>query len=810
MRLLATLILRPLRRDLLRTLLTTLAVALGVAVIVAIDLAGDAATGSFRSSMETLAGKTDLEVRANGGVDEHWMAALAALPFDAHFAPAMEAQGTIRGIGSVPVYGLDLLGQEGAVVSKDLAARLHGAAQVTVNLDGRAQTFSVAHTIDAPNSEFLALDIAAAQQALGRYGKLDRIDVSVGGDEDFARVERAIRGLLPAGYLVEKPGARSDENQRMLRAFRWNLRVLSYISLVVGAFLIYNTISVSVVRRRAEIGILRAVGASRRAIFLVFLSEALLFGLAGGATGAGLGRLLAGGTVQLISTTVNALYTTSRPTPVVLSWQEWAMALATGMIVAVASAFAPAREAMGVAPTEAMSLGAHEHRGRLRWRRGLAWSAVLAGLAVAASQAAPLGGFPVGGYAAALLCVGSAALAAPALVLAVHRATRAAVGRRVESLLAARSLAASLPRTSVVVGALATAIAMMASVGIMVGSFRATVALWLDVQLRADLYVAPAVSAGAGLHPVLPPQVSAILAGVPGVAAIDEYRALDLRFRGERTTLAAGNLEIVRRYGRLKFLPGEDRDAILRSLPGADRAVVSEPFATKFGVRAGDRLAVALGGQNVTLTVAGIYYDYSSSQGVLVVDRSTMLRYLPGQPATNIAVYVGRGADAAAVERAMRLATAGMGVTIAPNRELRRVSMQVFDRTFAITWALEAVAVLVAMLGAANSLLALVLDRRRELALLRYLGASTGQIRGMILTEAAFLGFLAAVLGLALGFALSLILIFVVNKQSFGWTIQFHPPGGLLAAALLVIWLVTVVAGLYPARIAARLDSTVC
>jgi putative ABC transport system permease protein len=806
MRLLRTLILRPLRRDLLRTALTILAVALGVAVVVAIDLAGDAATGSFRSSMETLAGKTDLEIRANGGIDEQWFARLDALPYDVHFSPVMEAQATIRDVGSVPLYGLDFLGQEGVVVSKALAARLNFPAVVTLNVDGVPLTLSVARTVDAGTAEFLGLDIAAAQQALNRYGKLDRIDVAFGPGEDFGKVEQTIRGLLPAGYLIEKPGARSDENQRMLRAFRWNLRVLSYISLVVGAFLIYNTISVSIVRRRAEIGILRAIGASRTTIVALFLSEALLFGIAGAAVGILLGRVMAAGTVQLISATVNALYTTSRPTPIHLTGTEWIAAMFTGTAVALASAFAPAREAMLVAPTEAMSRGAHEHHARLRWHRGLVWSGLFAVLALAASQAKPAGAYPVGGYVSALAAIASAALAAPALVLAINRATKAIAARRVESLLAGRSLAASLSRTSVVVGALATAIAMMASVGIMVGSFRETVALWLDTQLRADLYIAPAMQAGAGVHPAIPSQVAGIVASIPGVAATDLFHALEFRFRGERTTLGAGNLDIVRRYGRLRFLHGEDRDAILRSLAGQDRAIVTEPFANKFSVQPGDRLAIPLGGRTVTFTVAGIYYDYSSSQGIMIVDRSTLLKYLPDQPVTNIAIYLKPASDADAVQHEMQLRTAGMGVRIAPNRELRRLSMQVFDRTFSITWALEAVAIVVAMLGAANSLLALVLDRRRELGLLRYLGASPAQIRGMILTEAAFLGLFAAILGLALGFALSLLLIFVVNKQSFGWTIQFHPPWLLLSGALLLIWCVTVLAGIYPARIAARLN----
>jgi putative ABC transport system permease protein len=482
--------------------------------------------------------------------------------------------------------------------------------------------------------------------------------------------------------------------------------------------------------------------------------------------------------------------------------------IAAGTVVALASALAPSREAMGVAPVSAMGRGAHERLARLHWGRDLIGSAALAAAALVASQAGPVDGKPLWGYAGALLAIASAALAAPALVLLVTGSSREAVRRLfgAEGLLAGRGLAASLPRTSVIVGALATAIAMMASVGIMVGSFRETVLVWLDQQLRADLYVRPAGRTGAGQFPALSGGVAGLVASVPGVEAVDVFHGLELRYRGGRATLGAGDIDIVRRHGRLRFLGGQDRDAILRSLPGQDRAVVSEPFANKYGVRAGDTITLPLGGRSVRLTVAGVYYDYSSELGYVIADRSTLLKYLPGQPVTNLAVYLEPGADVTAVRRRMEALTARQRVVIAENRTLRAGAVVIFDRTFAITYALEAVAILVAMLGAANSLLALVLDRRREFGLLRFLGAAPGQIRRMVLIEAGFLGLLACLLGLALGLALSLLLIYVVNKQSFGWTIQFHPPVTLLAGALSLIWLATVAAGLYPARVAARLN----
>src|SRR5258708_5784494 len=462
-----TLILRPLRRDLPRTTLTILAVALGVGVVIAIDLAGDAATGSFRSSLENLVGKTDLEIVANGGVDERWMAALAALPVNARFAPVIETQGILEHVGAVTVYGVDFVAQarrgpagkpvptdldSAVIISSGLAKRagVKEGGQITFTLYDADQTFRVAGIADAGDAEFALLDIATAQRALREYGKLDRIDVFVSPNEDFARVEREVRAALPASYRIEKPGTRSEQNQRMLRAFRWNLRVLSYISLVVGAFLIYNTISVSVVRRRPEIGILRALGAGRRWILWLFLGEALLFGLAGSLAGIALGRLMAEGAVGLIAQTVNSLYLSSRPPAAALCVPPVRLAIFCGIAGARLFSPSPPPGALHVAPVEAMGRGAHEHQVRLHVRPDLLWAAAVAFVAVAVSLIQPIDGKPIAGYAATLLAIVAMALAAPAVVTGLAVVTRnaslALFGP--EGLLAVRGLAAALARTS--------------------------------------------------------------------------------------------------------------------------------------------------------------------------------------------------------------------------------------------------------------------------------------------------------------------------------------------------------------------------
>jgi putative ABC transport system permease protein len=253
------------------------------------------------------------------------------------------------------------------------------------------------------------------------------------------------------------------------------------------------------------------------------------------------------------------------------------------------------------------------------------------------------------------------------------------------------------------------------------------------------------------------------------------------------------------------FLSGRATNKVLADLRGANAVIVSEPFANKRHVRAGDSITLPLGQGRATFRIADVYYDYSSERGTILMDRDTLLRYLPDPAPSNLAIYVARDASIAIVRAEVEHAAAGRRILIFTNRDLRGEALRIFDRTFAITYALEAVAVVIAVMGVAGALLALVIDRRRELGLLRFMGAASGQIRKLIMVEAGFLGLLAILSGVVLGFALSLILIFVINKQSFGWTIRFHWPVAVLAGALSIVYVATVLAGLYPASVAVGL-----
>jgi putative ABC transport system permease protein len=829
------LMVRPLLAEPVRTALTILAIALGVAVVLAIDLAGTAAAGSFRSSMETLAGDSDLEIIASGGVPEGAAGTLSALPFPVRISARIEDYAIeVDTQHSFPLLGLDLiaegdghedaassfhmerpedalkyLGQYDSIwVGQSLVHKAGDRIKLLVNDQVREYTVRGVYPDANGNAAAVVMDLAAAQVALNRFGRVDRILVKFPPTASLEEWQQRLRGALPTGVEVRPAGTGTDENRRMLAAFRWNLRLLSYIALVVGAFLIHNTISVSVVRRRAEIGIVRALGASRGTVLAAFLGEAASFGLIGALLGLPLGRLMASGAVRLMSATVEALYVSSRPGSIALNASAVVTAMIIGIGVSVASAYSPAREASLVPPVEAMARGRREYTARVHKTRDLL-IAVLLGLGAAlASRAPAVAGKPLFGYLATLLLIVASALAVPALVDATTRSFSRLLGKilGVEAALGSRSLSASLRRTSVLVGALSTAIAMMTAVGIMVGSFRQTVLLWMGDQLPADLYLRPAGDPAADRHPTISPELADKIAALRGVAAIDRLREYEISYEGMPAELGSAELRVLRSYHKADFLSGRSSADVLAELREANAVIVSEPFANKHHVQKGDAITLSLGDTKTAFRIADVFYDYSSERGALLMDRNTALRYLPDPAPSNLAIYIAPDARLESVRAEIEQASAGHRVLIFSNRDLRCEALRIFDRTFAITYALEAVAVIVAVLGVAGALLALVIDRRRELGLLRFLGAASGQVRKLIMVEAGLLGLLATFAGVAQGFALSLILVFVINKQSFGWTIRFHWPVAVLLSALTVVYAATVLAGLYPANVAVRLN----
>lgn len=844
-------IVRPMTQEPWRTAITVIGIALGIAVVLAMRLANASAVRGFETALEAMSGKTSLEIVSPGvGIDERRLSSLDWLAEFGTASPVIEGDAGVRtevGHEAVRVLGVDILrdralreyrleaaGARGALTARELLSLLlepdaiiltHAFAArrgvgvgraIELSMGDRARTFIVRGLLGsegparALDGNFAIMDIATAQVAFGRLGRIDRIDLRLLDPDRVDASEQAIAARLPPGLSVQRPSRRGAQVEKMLAAFHFNLTALSYIALVVGLFLVYNTVSVSVIARREEIGVLRALGTTRRRVLILFLGEGAALALIGCALGLGIGRALASAAVTLTSATVTTLYVAAAAIVPPLDWSQVALAFGIGLPLSLVAAAAPALEAARVTPLAAVRGSVLAERARppsLTATPAIA-AAVLIGLAAVLSQQGPVRGLPLFGLGAAIALVfGGAFLVPGALgllaVLAARPLTKmfAIAGR-----LAHANLAGSLSRLSVSVAALSLSLSMMVAVAVMIGSFRETVMYWVGQTLQADLYISPARRSGSSRDAAIAPEVERRVRAHPQVAAVDRFRSINVPYGEALVGVASGEFAVLLSHGSLLFKGPADGRAALAQGIGRDAVVISEAFALKYRLSAGDRLTLPTPAGPAGFDVLAVYYDYSSERGFAVMDRTTFVRHFGDARPASLTVYLREGAEPDRVRAELLAATPDEHrLFVHTNASLRREVLRIFDSTFAITYALEAIAIFVAILGVAGTLLTLVLERRRELSMLRLVGASRRQVRAVVMIEAGLLGVVCQCLGLLVGLGLSLILIYVINVQSFGWTIQFHLPVGFLVQSSLLVLTATILSGLYPARIAGRL-----
>ena len=661
----------------------------------------------------------------------------------------------------------------------------------------------------ALDGNLMVMDIAAAQWMFGRIGWVDRVEIRLAADGPIERTLDAVAGRLPDGLSVQRPSRRGEQVERMLAAFHLNLTALSLVALLVGLFLVYNTIAVSVVSRREEIGALRALGVTRAQVLGLFLGEAAVLAAVGTALGLLLGRGLAWSALTLTSATVSTLYIATAAAAPALDRGHVLLGIAVGVPLSLAAAAIPALEAARVSPLAALR-GADRLGSRYRVPLGTVGIALgLIGLAAWCARWEPVNGLPLGGYAAALALVFAAAFLVPAVLYTLGRAGRVVLPRLlgVEGMLANSNLAGAIPRLAVSVAALAVALAMMVAIAIMVASFRDTVVYWVGQTLQADLYLGPATRNRGARGASLSPEVEAIVGAHPAVAVVDHLRALTVTVDGVPVQLNAHDVRALAERGYLGFkAPAGAGPARIAAIADRREVLVSESFSVKHRLGVGDQVRLPVARGEPTFRIAGVFYDYSNDRGVIVMDAGTFARAFGERPPSGLAVFLVPGADAEEVRAALGAALPpDRRVYIYTNAGLRQEVLRIFDATFTITYALQLVAIVVAMMGVAGTLVTLVIERRHELAVLRLIGADRGQVRRLVVIEAALLGAVSQALGLGVGILLSLVLIYVVNLQSFGWTIQFHVPVAALATMSVLVLVATALAGLYPAHRASQL-----
>jgi putative ABC transport system permease protein len=840
---LKALVLRPILREKIRTSLTILGIAVGVAVVVAIQLANQSALRAFRESVDAVAGRANYQLVPDvAPLDESVLLRLQPLWSEGvRFAPVIDVEGMMEPAqqpirllavdlfsdlhfrdykyAQIQTGGKEEIGQflalfeEDAIVLPAPFAKEHGLKlgdPVALSIEGRRRTLRIRGILEARgpatafNGAIAVCDISVAQRAFGLAGKLSRIDLMV----PEGRAEELLRRVqLPAGTRIERPSRRNERVERMLRAFRVNLFALAGVALLVGMFLVYNTVLISILRRRRDVGVLKTLGTSPGQIFRAFVGEGLLFGIAGSVVGIVLGNLLASGILRAVGQTVNALYVASAPESVELTPGVIALGFAVGIILSIVSALQPSLEAARVPPSAMIRPGLQQRVAHPRALGLAAMACFLAGALV--SRIPPVQGIAVAGYVAVLLVVAGFSLLAPFVVRATARLARPPLERifGMVGKLAAASLPASLRRTSVASAALSLATGMMVAVALMVGSFRETVRIWVDQTVQSDLWLRPAKGLSNAPTAVFPAGIANDLRAIPFVTSFDRIRARQILYGEDLITLTSGEFDVAaKEFGLHMVAPRSGNDA-MRDARQHGGVFVSEPFSTKYKKSAGDTVDVPTPRGPRRLRISGVYRDYSNDRGVIVMDRPQYVRAFGDETANTIVIYLREGTDKNHARRELeRLLGPKYNAFVVMNAEIRTEVMRIFDQTFMITYALLGVAIVVAVLGIVNTMAALILERTRELALLRVGGLSTGELRTMIVLESSLLGVASTVAGLVMGYALSWILIYVINKQSFGWTIDFHTPGALIAASLAVTFVTATLAGLAPARLAQRID----
>ena len=813
-------------------------VALGVAVIVAVDIAIGSASRAFEIANDAVVGRATHEIVGGpGGVPESVYVALRRTHPEWSFAPVVEAyvanvaniatadepSRTLHLLGVDPFaeapfrshlrvsasagWLLDVLTRPGAAVLTRDAARQLGinvGDDLPIQVAGRRVRLELVGLLTpsgALEREALAgvviVDIATAQEVLERTGTLTRIDLRP--RQDAAEVG-ALTSALPAGLRLQSAGQGPRLAAQMTNAFELNLTMLSALALLVGAFLIYNTMAFAVVRRRGLIGVMRVLGVTRAGIFALVLTEALVVVTIAGGLGLAVGIWLSRGLLQLVTRTLNDHYLVVS----VASVQLDPLVLVKGPLLAIlaglAAAAVPAWEASRVSPGVALRRSAVEIR--TRQAVPVAVAAGVACLLLSASLVALDSANLSIGFAALFALVAGFALIAPGatwgmlwLGQPIMRVFGGTLGP-----IAARSAAASLSRTSVAVAALMVALAATVGVGVMVDSFRRTVVTWLDTTLQADFYVGVP---GRGPHRALPTDLADAIAKIPGVEELSLGRAVEVSTENGPLSLLVLRLAAESRDG-FHLLEGEG-SSVWPAFEFGGAVLVSEPLAWRQGLHPGDGIALQTDRGLRTFPVAGVHRDYQSGRGSVVMARSTYRRFWADDTVTGIGVYVRPGSDLDRIKSAVQAELpSNQHVVLRSTGKIKQASLEIFDRTFTITEVLRLLATVVAFFGVLSALMALSLERAREVAILRAQGATVMEVYVLVQTQTGVLGLIAGLLALPLGLALALVLILVINRRSFGWGMDIHIDPMILLQALGIAVGAALLAGLYPAVRMAR------
>jgi putative ABC transport system permease protein len=654
-------------------------------------------------------------------------------------------------------------------------------------------------------ANLVIMDLGNFQEYFGKTGLLSRLDVSA--DED---ARERIRGLLPSNLLLQEKERIIENRKALLKSFRYNLQFVSFISILVGIFLLYNTVFISVVKRRTEIGILRGLGAGKKTIVGIFLIQGLVLGSVGSLLGIVLGQVFAYFSAAAIGSTISTMYSAVEVYDYLISWSDAAKALMLGLFVSFAASAVPAYEASRIRPNESAREGSFE--GKYKKFHGLfslagLFFVVLGGaLSLIDYHYMPFD-FPFLAYAGILFIITGFTLFSPFYLSTALQVSKKLLEKFFgpTGTISGGDIRGNVYRFSVALMSVAISSALIVALLTLIFSFRNSLKEWIHKNISADVYIKPSSCVSNFCFFPLSEEVVGQVKQFPEVAAIDEFRTLAIDFRDGKIVAGFGNPDIGRTY------PAEtdtaSRNDGTASTDHGRTVGISKYLSIKYGLKEGDPVEIPTPSGKREFVVRDVFSSYSTTSGFIYLDRKYLKEYWGLDDSTQLGVYLREGMDADGfIVELKRLLPPNYSLDIMNNEELRNRVMSIFNKTFSITYAIELISIIVSLMGVVNTILALVLERKREISIIRYLGGSWDQIRNMLVLSAGLLGICGIFLGLILGSAMSVIFISVVNKISFGWEIHFRFPVLPLFLVSCLLFLTTLGAGLIPSRVAKKID----
>jgi len=827
------------RKHVLRTILTTAGIVLGVAVFVGMHTANQSVLFAFSQTIDRIAGKTELEVTAGEpGFDESVLELVQDAPSVRVAVPVIEAVVDTKtiddgGQGSLLVLGIDMTGDrslrdyelesgdeaiiddplvflaqsDSIILSKEFADRNHFVSRqrVTLGTAEGAKAFTIRGIMkssgltSAYGGNLAVMDIYAAQKMFGRGRTFDRIDLAVKPGVALADSARELRARLGPGFQVDAPAGRGRQFEAMLAAYTIGVNISSAFALFIGMFIIYNSFAIAVTERRTEIGILRALGATRRQIRWLFLGESVVTGLVGSIAGVAAGVLIANGIAASIGTLITDVYGVAQRTDeIARNPALLALALAIGVATSLVAAWIPARSAARVDPVQALQKGKYQV---LSAGESAARAAIAAALAAGSIVCLTGGRSRPIFYLGYGLTIVASLLLSPLLSLALAKAIRPVLKwiRPVEGALAADSLIQAPRRTSASVAALMLSLALVVAFGGLARASYASIVDWMNTALNPDLFVIP--SQTLAIRTIrFPKEMGAQIEAVPGVERVQMVRDARIVFRNTPVMLVAVDVRSLEQTVHLAPVAGDPEDMFRRNAAG-EGLLVSDNLAELHGLHLGDVLEIAAPSGVIRLPITGIIVDYSDQQGTIFVDRSVFIRYWNDDTVNVFRVYVKAGTPTPEVrQRILQRFGAERRLFVLTNDEVKRYILKITDQWLGLTSVQIAVAVLVAILGIVNTLTVSITDRRRELGVLRAVGGLHGQIRRTIWLEAVSIGTLGLVLGYLLG-ALNLYYILqVVHHDIAGLRLDYQYPVRMALSLVPAILGAAFVAAIWPAE----------